>query len=452
MTSRLEPAHAPGPNSLAERTGSGWYENALVASLSISAGLVFLDRLGIVFVFPQIQRAFHLDQAQLGLLIGITSLTWALSSILVSFLSDALGGRAKLIITLCVLGFSCATGLMAVTASFAAILAVRAILGVFSGPSIPLMQSMVAKASSPWRLGANMGLVVAGMMLMGNALPPLLITSLAGAFGWRRAFLCLCVAGFLMAVVLWMILKPDAEAAGAAAHAPRVGMREAVGLLRNRNVILSFIAALALIGFLVTFASFSPLFLVHDRTMSGRLRTIVLTLIGIAGALGCLLAPTLSDRLPRKACAIVATGCTMLLPVALIVMRTHHAAMPLVLGVQLVAGGAMTLAVFIIPGESVPRRLAATTFGLSQSLGELLGGATMPGIAGLLSDKYGLTSAMWFCCGLGALSLVAVLGMREPPRRGRVAADDMLLPTAGDGAAGVIDQTGSVQSRMISRR
>ncbi len=426
---------AVAPGSTAGCAG-GWYENALVAVLSLSAGLVFLDRLGIVFVFPQIQHELGLDHAQLGLLMGITSLTWALSSIVISFLSDALGGRAKLIIVICVVGFSCATGLIAVTHSFAGLLAARALAGLFFGPAVPLMQSVVAKSSSPRRLGINMGLVIGGVALFGTALPPILIVVLAAAFGWHNAFLCLAAPGILLAVILALIIKPDAPAAQTGPGAERTTLREAFSLLVNRNVALALVGGMALIGFLITFASFSPLFLVQDSAMSTTMRTIVLTAMGLAGAVGNLFAPALSDRLPRKACAIAATACTMVLPATLVLMRGHHAAVPLVLAAQFVAGGGMTMVIFIIPGESVPRRLAATTFALLLSIGELFGGSTSPAAAGLLSDHYGLTAAMWFCCGLGALSLASVLGMREPPRHGHVAVQDLPASVVGE-AAGI---------------
>ena len=431
MSDSGTPGLAVAPSSAA-LGGSAWYENALVAVLSLSAGLVFLDRLGIVFVFPQIQHTLGLNHAQLGLLMGITSLTWALSSIVISFVSDALGGRAKLIIVICVVGFSCATGLIAVTHSFAALLAARALAGLFFGPAVPLMQSVVAKSSSPHRLGINMGVVIGGVALFGTALPPVLVIVLASAFGWHNVFLCLALPGILLAVILAIIIRPDAAAGPARPGAERTGLREAVGLLVNRNVALALIGGMALIGFLVTFASFSPLFLVQDRAMSTTTRTILLTAIGLAGAVGNLFAPALSDRLPRKTCAIAATACTMLLPAALLLMRGHYAAIPLVLAVQFVAGGAMTLVIFIIPGESVPRRLAATTFALLLSIGELFGGSTSPAVAGLLSDRHGLTAAMWFCCGLGAVSLASVLGMREPPRHGHVAIHDLPANVVGE--------------------
>ena len=414
-----------------------WYENTLVAVLSLSSGLVFLDRLGIVFVFPQIQHELGLNHAQLGLLMGITSLTWALSSIVISFVSDALGGRAKFIIVLCVIGFSCATGWIAVTASFAALLAARFVAGLFFGPAVPLMQSVVAKSSSPHRLGINMGLVIGGVALFGTALPPVLITVLAGALGWHGVFVCLAIPGLLLAAILTIIIKPDAPTVGSAGLGglERTSLREAAALLVNRNVALALVGGIALIGFLIAFVSFSPLFLVQDHTLSATSRTIVLTAIGLTGAVGSLFAPALSDRYPRKLCAIAATAGTMLVPAALVLTRGHHIALPLLLIAQFVSGGAMTMVIFIIPGESVPRRLAATTFALLLSFGELFGGSTSPGIAGLLSDHYGLSAAMWFCCGLGAISLAAVLGMREPERHGQLAVKDLPASVVGESAA-----------------
>ncbi len=417
-----------GQSSLSSSNSSKWYENTLVVCLALSAGLIFLDRHSIIFVFPQIQHELRVNHAQLGMLMGVTSPTWALSSIVISYISDALGGRAKLIILLCLVGFSCATGLIAVTTSFAGLLVLRAIAGMFFGPAAPLMLSVAAKASSPHRLGANVGAVGAGMVLFGNAVAPALVTVLASTFGWHRAFAYLAVPGLLLALILAVLIKPDAPAKGDVLRArDRMSLRETIGLLANRNLALALIGGFALIGFLITFPSFTPLFLGKDHTMSTETRTILLTVMGLCFGIGNFFIPLLSDRLPRKTCALAAAFCTMLLPVLLIVMHQHHLILPLVLAVQFVAGGAMPMIVFIIPSESVPRRLAATAFALPLSVGELLGGSTTPGIAGMLSDHYGLPSVMWFCCGLGAICLLAVFAMREPPRRADIANEASLL-------------------------
>ncbi len=412
---------------LSSTNSSKWYENTLVVFLALSAGLIFLDRHSIIFVFPQIQHELGVSHAQLGMLMGITSPTWALSSIVISFVSDALGGRAKLIILLCLVGFSCATGLIAVTTSFAGLLVLRAIAGMFFGPAAPLMLSVAAKASSPHRLGANVGAVGAGMVLFGNAVAPALVTVLASKFGWHLAFVYLAVPGLLLALILAILIKPDAPIKGDAVRGTeRTSLRETIGLLINRNLALALIGGFALIGFLIAFPSFTPLFLGRDHTLSTETRTILLTVMGLCFGIGNFFVPMLSDRLRRKTCAVAAAFCTMLLPLLLIVMHRHHLVLPLVLAVQFVAGGAMPMIVFIIPSESVPRRLAATAFAIPLSVGELFGGSTAPGIAGLLSDHYGLPAVMWFCSGLGAICLLAVLAMREPPRRADIANEGLV--------------------------
>ena len=407
------------------RLGHGkWYENTLVVFLAVSAGLIFLDRLGIIFVFPQIHHDLGLNHAQLGMLMGATSITWALSAITVSFVSDALGGKAKFIIILCMIGFSCATGLIAVTTSFAALLAVRAAAGMFFGPAAPLMLSVAAKSSSPHRLGANVGAVGAGMVLLGNGLAPVLVTILAAAFGWHLAFLYLALPGLLLAVVLAILIKPDAlQKDRIAVPADRPGLRETIGLLANRNLILAIVCGFSQISFLVTFSSFTPLFFSQDHTMSVAQRTTFLTMMGLCFGFGNFLMPLLSDRFRRKTCALVSTFAITLLPALVVFLRLHHAAIPIILIAEIIAGGAMPIVVFVIPSESVPRRIGATALALPLAIGELLGGSTTPGIAGTLADHYGLISTMWFCCALGAISVAAVLGMREPPRRADAAAE-----------------------------
>ena len=397
--------------------GVSWYENILVVLLAVAAGLVFLDRLGIVYVFRQIQQELHLNHAELGLLMGVTSLTWALSSITVSFLSDGWGIRPKLIIVVCMVGFSCATGMIAATHTYGGLLAVRAVAGMFFGPAIPLMLAVAAKSSSPHRLGANVGAVGAGMVLLGNALSPGLVTVLAREFGWHLTFLYLALPGLVLAAILAIVIRQGVPLVPDRTATDRVGMTDMLALLLNRNLALAIIGGLALISFLITFPSFSPLFLSQDQTLSVTTRTALLTLMGLSSGIGNFLIPTLSDRFRRKSCALVASLCVILLPLTLVLLRGHHAFTPLVLIVQLIAGGAMPIVVFVIPGESVPRRVAATAFALPLAIGELVGGSTTPGIAGLLSDHYGLMSVMWFCSGLGVVCLLSVLAMREPPRR-----------------------------------
>ena len=85
------------------------FENLLVTVLCLAAGLVFLDRFGIAFTFPFMKDELGLAYTQLGLLMAVTAWAWAVSGILVSFLSDYLGGRSRVFIVGAIFLFSLTT-------------------------------------------------------------------------------------------------------------------------------------------------------------------------------------------------------------------------------------------------------------------------------------------------------------------------------------------------------
>src|ERR1700744_3379261 len=109
-------------------------EVTLLTVLAVCAALVFLNRGGIAFLFPVLKPTLHLNNTQLGQLMAVTSLSWAASSVLGSFVSDVFGVRARTLLVFCVLGFSLVGGLAGAVSTFPALLALRAAMGVFEGP------------------------------------------------------------------------------------------------------------------------------------------------------------------------------------------------------------------------------------------------------------------------------------------------------------------------------
>jgi fucose permease len=85
------------------------------------------------------------------------------------------------------------------------------------------------------------------------------------------------------------------------------------------------------------------------------------------------------------------------------------------LGVLLFIGwsgtGSFPLFMGVVPGETVSRSLAATSMGLVVSIGELVGGAAVPPIAGWIADRTSLAAPVIvvgvcaFCAGVAALFL-----------------------------------------------
>lgn len=64
--------------------------------------------------------------------------------------------------------------------------------------------------------------------------------------------------------------------------------------------------------------------------------------------------------------------------------------------------GMYPLVLGTLPAESVPAEIAGTAVSLPVSIGEILGAALMPTLAGMLSDKFNLFAPMWMAslCGI----------------------------------------------------
>ncbi|MFB7087832.1 MFS transporter [Streptomyces sp. NPDC056296] len=393
-------------------------ENTLVTIMFFAAGIAFLDRFGIAYAFPYIGPDLQLDNTQLGWTMSITALCWAVSSIVFSLFSDRLlGGRKKTIIVTSLVLFSLAAGAVGLAQNFTQLLVIRGIIGALEGPVLPLIQSAVAAASSEHRRGRNLGIVIAGTAIIGSALPPILVVSLSESLGWRAVFPLSAAPGLVIALLVAIFMKESRSTADAP---EKPAWRDVGRVLVSRNVLLCGVAAVALIGFTLAFTSFAPLYLAQNSVLSSGTIATVLSLFGLGGALGCVIAPSWSDRLGRKPVFLLASLCTALVPIAILLLHDH--AVPLLFSVllQLLAAGALVIAVYAIPGESVPAPLAATTFAVLIALSEILGGGLAPAVAGALADGFGLSAAMWFCAGLGGLSLVAGMFVKETrPRRTR---------------------------------
>ena len=73
------------------------YEWKIILILSLTFGLVGLDRFILPVLFPTFAPELGLDEADLGNLVGILAVFWGLSAFAMGFLSDRIGRRKVLI-------------------------------------------------------------------------------------------------------------------------------------------------------------------------------------------------------------------------------------------------------------------------------------------------------------------------------------------------------------------
>lgn len=396
--------------------GAG-HENSLVAIMFFAAGIVFLDRFGISYLFPQIGPEFGLSNSQLGALFAITALTWALSSLIFSILSDRLGGLNKPIVVASLVLFSVAVGFIGLAPNFGVLLVLRAVIGFCEGPALPLMLGLVAQRSTPERRGRNMGIVIAGTAVIGGALTPSIMVGLATAFGWRLAFPLVAVPGLLIALVVAVFVRPNPRPADGV-PVKRLRAADVRVLFRNRNILLTLVGSIVCIGYTIGFLGFAPTFLA-SRQLTPASATLVLTAYGILAAIGNLLAPLASDWIGRKPALLIAAVCSALVPLSYVLFAHDVPVLLLSLVTVLMAGGALGLVTYVIPGESVPARLMATAFALELAVGEIVGGVLGPQIGGAIADAtHDLADAMYFYAAVPVVLVIVTVFLRETaPRR-----------------------------------
>ncbi|QXJ20970.1 MFS transporter [Actinomadura graeca] len=407
-------------------------QNTLVLIMFFAAGIVFLDRFGITFLFPQIGGDLHLNHSQLGSLVSVTAVAWAISSLIFSVLSDRFGGRTKWMIVGSLVLFSSAVGLIGLAPNYGTMLLLRAVIGFCEGPALPLIQGAVARASSPGRRGRNMGVVIAGTLLIGSALAPGIMIGLASALGWRLAFPLVAIPGIVVAVLVAVLMREDGSSG---ADAPRVKARDFRLVLANRNVPLALVGTTVCIGANIGFGTFAPTYLSEEGISRGT-ATLVLTVYGCIIALGSVITPAVSDRVGRKPALFAAAVCSGLVPV-FFVLFAHS--VPLLLAsllVGLMAGGSLTLVTYVIPGESVPRELMATAFALQIAVGETIGGALGPQLGGAIADATGSLSNALLLYGAAPvlLAVVALLIRETAPRLGEKAPAPAAHEASGEAA------------------
>jgi MFS family permease len=115
-----------------------------------------------------------------------------------------------------------------------------------------------------------------------------------------------------------------------------------------------------------------------------------MALLGISAAVFAFVVPGLSDKLGRKPVVVVFSLIGVLYPLAVL----NYTGSPVLLGAIIFIGwsasGVFPIFMATIPSETIPVKYVATSLGLIVCVGEVVGGAMGPPIAGKLADLYGL--------------------------------------------------------------
>lgn len=193
--------------------------------IGLVAGAHFVSHLYLLILpplFPLIRAEFGVSYTELGLALTVFNVISATVQTATGFLVDRVGARAVLVGGL-VLGGLALAG-TALWPNYWWFVAMFALLGLGNTVYHPSNYSLLSEHVSANRMGQAFSIhTFAGML--GGAVAPALLLSLAAAFGWRGAYLASAALGLGMAA---LILAFGAVLAGTGAHRPKPATDDAL--------------------------------------------------------------------------------------------------------------------------------------------------------------------------------------------------------------------------------
>jgi predicted MFS family arabinose efflux permease len=388
-------------------------EISTVLVLSLGFGLVGIDRFLISTMYPVIAHDLRLSYGDIGTITGALAIAWGISALFMGNLSDRIGRRRVLTISLVV--FSLLIGASGLATGLLSLIAVRIVMGFADGAYTPASIAGTLAASPPRRRGLNIGIQQMMLPLFGLGLAPLFVAGVLRFIEWRLVFLVFVVPGLVLAFAVWRTLSagPAANvrerAEGPASHN---SLSDWKCVLAFPNVRVAAALMLCWLTCLITTSAFMPNYLVdHLKLPLDRMGT-VMSAIGLGATPGTLLLPWLSDRLGRKR---VMTLSSLGALASLILLMNTGAVVGALFGflflVHFFNNALITLTVGPLCSEAVPARLMATASGLVIAVGELFGGGLAPVIVGHAAQRFGIDQVLWLpivMVGIGFLLCLAI--------------------------------------------
>lgn len=358
-----------------------------ILTLAVGFSLLNLDRWVIAPLFPVIMTDLGFNYQDLGIVVGITALTWGVASLVLGGLSDRIGRRKILIPTLAALSiFSGITGL---AGSLGSMILLRGILGIFEGAYVPTAFAAVKDASAPQRVGLSMGMLGAGSAIA-TAIAPILATQLFPLVpSWHWVFVVVSIPGLIVTYFLYRFIKdPQYQ------QPEKQSQFRFKELFKYRNIRVGILAMCGIMAGIFVLSAMVPSYLTDHLKLSMTDMGFVASSIGFGGFVGAVVIPGLSDKTGRKPALIGA----LILAIVAIVAFKSMVALPLLFITLFIASGCIIGSLVMLDGpiatETVPAPMIGAASGIIIGIGEIFGGGVAPAISGMVAENFGIDQVL----------------------------------------------------------
>ena len=200
--------------------------------------LDFAARLGVLAVFPSMQKELGFTDAELGLIGSAVLLSMGLFVLPLSYLADKTSKKRAITVMSLLWGVGCT--LCGFVTNLFLILGGRFLVGIGNSSYAPVSVSLLTSWTKKSRWGSAIG-IYNSSMAVGLALGTSASGLLAGLYGWRVSFMV--IGGLtLVFAVLSMFLPNGTEKQGASPK--KSNLKEAFGVtLKNKTLVLMGVGA-----------------------------------------------------------------------------------------------------------------------------------------------------------------------------------------------------------------
>jgi sugar phosphate permease len=253
------------------------------------------DRSILTAVMPLLRGEFGLTDNNLSLLNSVFFWVYGISAFLFGRIGDSVRRTRMIIFGL--LFWSVATGIVPLATGFAMLLGMRAMVAVGESTYYPTATAFISEWHKPENRGRALSLHQTGVFA-GSGLGAYFAGLLADRYGWTSPFIVFAIAGGLLCIILYFLLRdaPKIEAPKETAQAEPLGV-----VLRNPAVL-----ALCAVFFCGTGASSAVLVwagtFAHDKFGLNLANSALVgsTTINIAGFFSVLVGGWLADKMAAR--------------------------------------------------------------------------------------------------------------------------------------------------------
>ncbi len=386
----------------------------MVILLVVSVAINYIDRGNLSIAAPLLKTEMDLSPRQLGQLLSAFFWTYAVFQLVSGWIVDRWNVSGVMVAGFVV--WSLATAATGLVTTFAALLAMRLLLGIGESVAYPCYAKLFVAQLDERQRGVANSLIDAGTKF-GPALGTIVGGLFVSRFGWRPFFVALGL-GALLWVPLWLRWMPRDRCAVQAMTRPPPGFLE---ILRHRAIWATFTGHFCGNYFYYFLLTWLPYYLVNERHFSMETMARMGALPPIFSGGATMLAGWLSYRAlragasttrVRKTCTVAGLGgATVVLLVPAVSSTT--AAMTILL-LASVAYGVFASSHWTIT-QTIAGPLAVGRWSGMQNFTGNLAGVVAPWLTGLVVERTG--NFFWAFVAVGGVVLLGacsyLLGLGE---------------------------------------